>query len=148
MRLSDGAWFLAVLLLALKSVLALRFDVEQIDWNLNRNRTARTPLDYSGQWDNHSQSDFVRAKLVYRQLLIVSKNINPLQRIGAFLSILSQSIVLLMEIQQMTTSMGRLGNTISRALSCGSAAMSLDCRTVLTILPAWVFAVSISLVVY
>ncbi|KAL8668001.1 MAG: hypothetical protein Q9168_007129 [Polycauliona sp. 1 TL-2023] len=35
-------------------VFALRFDPEQIDWNLNQDRTATAPLDFAGRWDNHT----------------------------------------------------------------------------------------------
>ncbi|KAL8728257.1 MAG: hypothetical protein Q9181_005404 [Wetmoreana brouardii] len=34
--------------------LALRFDFEQLDWNLNQNKTAEAPLDYWGQWQDHT----------------------------------------------------------------------------------------------
>ncbi|KAL8992258.1 MAG: hypothetical protein Q9169_007241 [Polycauliona sp. 2 TL-2023] len=35
-------------------VSALHFDPDQISWNLNQNRTATAPLDYSGKWENHT----------------------------------------------------------------------------------------------
>jgi alpha-1,3-glucan synthase len=33
---------------------ALRYDPEQIPFNLNQNETATDPLDYSGKWENHT----------------------------------------------------------------------------------------------
>lgn len=38
-----------------KKISALRFDVEQIDWNLNQNETARIPLEYRGHWQDHGK---------------------------------------------------------------------------------------------
>ena len=34
---------------------SLIYDPEQTRWNLNQNQTATNPLDYSGQWPNHSK---------------------------------------------------------------------------------------------
>ncbi|KAL8704522.1 MAG: hypothetical protein Q9201_002331 [Fulgogasparrea decipioides] len=34
--------------------IALRFDIEQLDWNLIQNKTAAAPLDYWGQWQDHT----------------------------------------------------------------------------------------------
>ena len=42
-------------LLACQIVVAIRFDLEYIDWNLNQNETASLPLEYWGQWQNHSK---------------------------------------------------------------------------------------------
>lgn len=42
-----------LLLVALPVVNALRYDVEQIEWNLNTNKTATKPVDYWGEWENH-----------------------------------------------------------------------------------------------
>ncbi|KAL8855438.1 MAG: hypothetical protein Q9178_007906 [Gyalolechia marmorata] len=50
LRVSD--LYLSLLLYGV--VLSLRFHPEQVDWNLNQNRTARAPLDYWGQWHNHT----------------------------------------------------------------------------------------------
>lgn len=36
------------------SVLALRYDPAHEGWNLNENRSAVNPLEYWGQWDNHT----------------------------------------------------------------------------------------------
>ncbi len=52
LRLSD--LYLSLLLYGV--VLSLRFHPEQVDWNLNQNRTAIAPLDYWGQWHNHSRT--------------------------------------------------------------------------------------------
>lgn len=40
-------------LLLIPVVLALKFDDEQLKWNLNTNRTATHPLDYAGEWEDH-----------------------------------------------------------------------------------------------
>ncbi|KAL8886169.1 MAG: hypothetical protein Q9215_006085 [Flavoplaca cf. flavocitrina] len=45
---------LSPFLLLVGLLLALRFDPEQIEWNLNQNTTAIAPLDYSGIWENHT----------------------------------------------------------------------------------------------
>lgn len=55
--------FLSVLhlcpfLLLVGVILALRFDPEQSEWNLNQNKIATAPLDYWGQWENHSRTQF------------------------------------------------------------------------------------------
>jgi alpha-1,3-glucan synthase len=34
-------------------VSSLKFDVQEIDYNLNENTKALNPLDYSGEWPNH-----------------------------------------------------------------------------------------------
>ncbi|KAG8525784.1 uncharacterized protein KY384_000544 [Bacidia gigantensis] len=44
------------LLLAAIRTAAIRYDPEHILWNLNQNKTATSPVDYWGQWDNHSES--------------------------------------------------------------------------------------------
>lgn len=33
---------------------ALRYDPEQVAWNLNTNQSAVNPVDYWGKWDNHT----------------------------------------------------------------------------------------------
>ena len=43
----------AALLLLGQTVSGLRYDPEQIAFNLNLNQTATHPLDYSGEWQNH-----------------------------------------------------------------------------------------------
>jgi len=43
-----------VLLLLVLAAPALRFDPDQIGFNLNENETATDPLDYWGEWTNHS----------------------------------------------------------------------------------------------
>jgi alpha-1,3-glucan synthase len=40
-------------LLLSSAALALRYDPEQVKFNLNTNRTAIHPLDYAGKWENH-----------------------------------------------------------------------------------------------
>ena len=50
MRLLEG---LLVSLLAW-SVTSLKFDEREVDYNLNQNRNAENPLDYSGEWEGHS----------------------------------------------------------------------------------------------
>lgn len=34
--------------------LALRYDVDQVGWNLNENETATAPTDYWGEWADHN----------------------------------------------------------------------------------------------
>ena len=41
------------LLLLIAPAFALRYDPEQVLYNLNNNQTATDPLDYSGQWQDH-----------------------------------------------------------------------------------------------
>lgn len=50
-----GSLLLAVLTLLPHYLSALKYDAEQVKWNLNQNRTATDPLDYWGQWPNHSR---------------------------------------------------------------------------------------------
>ena len=33
---------------------ALRYDAEQVQYNLNTNKDAREPVEYSGEWQNHT----------------------------------------------------------------------------------------------
>ena len=44
-----------VLATLFRSAASLIYDPEQIGWNLNQNKTATDPLDYWGQWPNHSK---------------------------------------------------------------------------------------------
>lgn len=46
----------AELMLLLPFVVSLRYEPEQVKWNLNQNETATSPLDYWGEWPNHSQT--------------------------------------------------------------------------------------------
>lgn len=46
---------LALILLLARSTLSIRYDPEQVLWNLNQNQTATEVLDYWGQWDNHGK---------------------------------------------------------------------------------------------
>jgi alpha-1,3-glucan synthase len=36
------------------SVVSLRYDPAQTDYNLNQNQNAQNPLDYSGEWADHT----------------------------------------------------------------------------------------------
>ena len=45
----------AVTALFVGASLCIRFDPEQVLWNLNQNRTATDVMDYWGQWENHSK---------------------------------------------------------------------------------------------
>ena len=44
----------ALVLLTSTGVLALPYDPDQVDHNLNQNVTATNPLDYAGSWPNHT----------------------------------------------------------------------------------------------
>ncbi|KAF2120385.1 alpha-1,3-glucan synthase [Lophiotrema nucula] len=46
--------YLLSLFCLIVSVLALRYDPEQVGWNLNLNESAVDPLDYWGEWENHT----------------------------------------------------------------------------------------------
>lgn len=46
-------WAPLVGLLAI-SVRAYKYDPDYVDWNLNTNEDASNPLEYSGQWENHT----------------------------------------------------------------------------------------------
>lgn len=46
-------WVPLVGLLAI-SVHAYKYDADYVNWNLNTNEDATTPLEYSGQWENHT----------------------------------------------------------------------------------------------
>lgn len=48
-----GATLLQILL-ALPTSLALPYFEEYVDYNLNQNQTATHPLDYWGEWENHT----------------------------------------------------------------------------------------------
>ena len=45
---------IAILVGLLASVYGLVYDPEQVGWNLNENPAALHPLDYSGEWTNHT----------------------------------------------------------------------------------------------
>ena len=36
------------------TTLCIKYDAEQVLWNLNQNQTATDVMDYWGQWENHS----------------------------------------------------------------------------------------------
>lgn len=44
-----------VLATIFRPVTPLIYDPDQVAWNLNQNRTATDPLDYWGEWPNHSK---------------------------------------------------------------------------------------------
>ena len=46
---------ITLLAFALTRSNALPYDEEQVLWNLNQNQTATNPLNYWGQWENHSE---------------------------------------------------------------------------------------------
>ena len=46
--------FFCLLALFAASVAALRYDPQYVDYNLNQNQAAVNPLDYWGEWDNHT----------------------------------------------------------------------------------------------
>ena len=35
----------------------IKYDAEQVLWNLNQNQTATNVMDYWGQWENHSKGN-------------------------------------------------------------------------------------------
>lgn len=41
-------------LLLPRTTLSLQYDPEQVEYNLNTNREAREPLEYSGRWEDHT----------------------------------------------------------------------------------------------
>ena len=45
---------LCLLSIFARSCVALRYDPAEVGYNLNENETAVDPLDYWGQWDNHT----------------------------------------------------------------------------------------------
>jgi alpha-1,3-glucan synthase len=49
-------WYFYLLFLSAHFVpsTALRYDLEQVRWNLNQNKTAVQPVDYWGEWKNHT----------------------------------------------------------------------------------------------
>ena len=47
----------AVTALFIGASLCIKYDPEQVLWNLNQNQTATNVMDYWGQWENHSKGD-------------------------------------------------------------------------------------------
>lgn len=45
----------SLLLLFSSTALCIKYEPDQVLWNLNQNQTATNPLDYWGQWPNHSK---------------------------------------------------------------------------------------------
>ncbi|CAG8424933.1 unnamed protein product [Penicillium salamii] len=52
--LTSTPYYLAVVALYIRIAQSLPYLPEEADWNLNQNQTATNPLDYSGQWDDHT----------------------------------------------------------------------------------------------
>jgi alpha-1,3-glucan synthase len=52
--MARGVRTLLQVLLCLPTSLALPYFDDQIDYNLNQNQSATHPLDYWGEWDNHT----------------------------------------------------------------------------------------------
>ena len=48
-----SAWTWLCWPLCLSPVIGLKYDQEQVQWNLNTNQDAVHPLDYSGEWNDH-----------------------------------------------------------------------------------------------
>ena len=48
--------FLIYLLGLFTCVKALSYDPQQVQWNLNQNQDASSPVEYWGQWENHTFS--------------------------------------------------------------------------------------------
>ena len=47
-------FLLCALLGLLASVRGLRYEADQVGWNLNENQAAVDPLEYWGEWNNHT----------------------------------------------------------------------------------------------
>lgn len=43
--------------LFIRASLCIKYDPEQVLWNLNQNQTATNVMDYWGQWENHSKGN-------------------------------------------------------------------------------------------
>lgn len=46
----------SLLLLFTTTTFCIKYEPDQVLWNLNQNQSATDPLDYWGQWPNHSES--------------------------------------------------------------------------------------------
>lgn len=44
-----------VVILFTTATLCIKFEPDQVLWNLNQNESARDPLDYWGEWKNHCE---------------------------------------------------------------------------------------------
>lgn len=53
------AWGVRSILLAYFSVAstALKYEADFVDWNLNQNQTATDPIDYWGEWTDHTYTE-------------------------------------------------------------------------------------------
>ena len=47
----------AVTAIFITASLCIKYDSEQVLWNLNQNQTATNVMDYWGQWENHSKGN-------------------------------------------------------------------------------------------
>ena len=63
--------------------LAIKYEPDQISWNLNQNQTATNPSQYWGQWENHSES----APRLYCSTTDRTQHTTLLPKIGVSLSI-------------------------------------------------------------
>jgi alpha-1,3-glucan synthase len=54
MRVSDSTTTWVPLLLVIPATYTLPYDPDQVPFNLNQNQTATNPLEYWGEWDNHT----------------------------------------------------------------------------------------------
>lgn len=57
---------------------SMPYDPDQVQWNLNQNRTATDPIDYWGEWGNHSIA--ILRWNWDRKLLTQSLSIQPFTR--------------------------------------------------------------------
>jgi len=46
--------FITAVLTLLSSIAALPWMSDQVNWNLNQNENAASPLEYWGEWENHT----------------------------------------------------------------------------------------------
>jgi len=51
----NAATVASLLLLFSTTTLCIKYEPDQVLWNLNQNQTATNPLDYWGEWPNHSE---------------------------------------------------------------------------------------------
>lgn len=52
--LATGRSLLLLVSTCVTTILALKYDPSHSKWNLNQNETATDPLDYWGEWENHT----------------------------------------------------------------------------------------------
>lgn len=68
-------YFLGIAI-AVTSTIALRFDPEYVEYNLNENATAVHPLDYSGLWEDHTYHPSPRSWRMPFYTLMLDRFIN------------------------------------------------------------------------